>query len=126
MTPRDEAKRWIDNAEGDFEMLDVALSAGLRRWNHICFHAQQGIEKYLKAFLIANSTAPPKTHNLAKLLELAIIHDSSLSQYLDDCTLLTPYAVAERYAIQFADEGTARTAIAAAYRIRDAVRKSLI
>ena len=125
MTPRDEAKPWISNADGDFEILEAALAAGLQCWNHICFHAQQGVEKYLKALLIANSTAPPRTHNLAKLLELASVHEPGLSQYMNECTRLTPYAVAERYAIQFADEASGRDAIKAAYRVRDAVRKCL-
>ena len=79
MTPRDEAKPWTRNGDGDFAMIEAALSAGLKEWNHICFHAQQGVEKYLKAFLIVHSTEPPKTHNLAKLLELALTHESSYS-----------------------------------------------
>ncbi len=109
MTPRDQAEPWITNADGDFEMLEAALSVGVKRWNHICFHAQQGVEKYLKPFLIANSTPPPKTHNLSKLLELAIAREGSLRQFTTECALLTPYAVAERYAIAFADEPTPAT-----------------
>ena len=70
MTPREEAELWIQNAEGDFQVIDGCLNAGVRPWNQLCFHAQQGAEKYLKALLVANSMAPPKTHNLAKLLEL--------------------------------------------------------
>lgn len=89
------------------------------------FSRQQGVEKYLKAYLVDRSTAPPKTHNLAKLLELATTYESSLGQYLNDCTLLTPYGVVERYAIQIADEASARDAIAAAYRVRDAVKRLL-
>lgn len=41
MMPREQAQPWISNAEGDFEMLEVAMSAGLKRWNHICFHASK-------------------------------------------------------------------------------------
>jgi HEPN domain-containing protein len=126
MTPLEEAKPWIRNADGDFAIIEVALAARLETWNHICFHAQQGAEKYLKAFLIANSTAPPKTHDLAKLLELAIAHQGNLSQLMNDCTLLTPFAVAERYALQLADEASARAAIAAAYRVRDGIKSLLI
>ena len=70
MTPREEAELWIQNAEGDFQVIDGCLNAGVRPWNQLCFHAQQGAEKYLKALLVANSMVPPKTHNLAKLLEL--------------------------------------------------------
>ena len=34
----------------------------------ICFHLQQFIEKYLKAFLIYNNFEPKKIHNLSLLI----------------------------------------------------------
>jgi HEPN domain-containing protein len=125
MTPRDEARLWTQNADGDFNMVDVAVRAGLSDWNQICFHAQQGAEKYLKALLIAGSSEPPRTHNLSLLLELAGANHGGLQVLAPDCALLTPFAVTERYATRVPDDTTARAVIAAGYRVRDAVRRLL-
>ena len=126
MTPRDEARLWVQSADGDFEVIDGCLRAGVHPWNQLCFHAQQGAEKYLKALLVANSIAPLKTHNLAKLLELLLPVHGNVAALMPECVLLTPYAVAERYAPVHADEATARNVIDAGKRVRDEIRKLLI
>jgi HEPN domain-containing protein len=38
----------------------------------ICYHTQQSTEKLLKGFIVANETAPPKTHNLIFLLDACV------------------------------------------------------
>ena len=77
----------------------------------------------MKALLVANSIAPPKTHNLAKLLELLLPVDFGVSVLMADCVLLTPFAVAEMYAPTPLDEATAMKVIAAGERVRDQVRR---
>ncbi len=47
-------KKWIEKAEDDLLMIENELEFVPReRWatSSICFHAQQMVEKYLKAFL---------------------------------------------------------------------------
>ena len=34
----------------------------IKLFNQVCFHAQQCVEKALKAFIAAGGVAPPKTH----------------------------------------------------------------
>lgn len=62
----------------------------------VCFHAQQAVEKYLKALLCSRSIGFPNTHDLAKLAALAPL-DAGLQALIDDLAHLTPYAVSSRY-----------------------------
>lgn len=125
MSPAKEALLWKHSADGDFDVIDAALRGGAKAWNAICFHAQQGAEKYLKAYLVMNSFEPPRTHDLAKLLELTIQFDPSLSALSADCLLLNPYAVTERYAFAEPSEMTAQEVITAGRRVRDAIARLL-
>jgi HEPN domain-containing protein len=63
------------------------------------FHAQQSVEKALKAVLAHASVVFRRTHDIAELLDL--IEDSNIdlpphARYLDE---LTPYAVEMRYGL---------------------------
>lgn len=62
--PRD----WIDFARQDLEVAELVL--GREIYNLSCFHAQQGIEKALKAFLKTRQTVIPKIHGLSELVSL--------------------------------------------------------
>jgi HEPN domain-containing protein len=39
----------------------------------VCFHCQQGAEKYLKGFLAWHAVPFPRTHDLAALLAAAVL-----------------------------------------------------
>jgi HEPN domain-containing protein len=125
MSPAEEAQLWKESGDADFDLIEAALRGGAKAWNAICFHAQHGAEKYLKAYLVLNSLEPPRTHDLAKLLDLAQRFDGTVLRLYDDCLLLNPYAVTERYAFAEPPETTARDAIAAGYRIRTAIGRLL-
>ena len=62
-------REWVTKAEEDF-----ALAANLARprkkalWGPLAFHAQQCVEKYLKARINEAGGAIQKTHDLTKLL----------------------------------------------------------
>lgn len=63
--PLDE---WIGKAEGDFDVAQREFTCkGRRNSDAICFHAQQCIEKLMKAVLIAHGVTPEYTHNLVYL-----------------------------------------------------------
>lgn len=62
-----------------------------------CFHAQQAVEKALKAYLAHHGISFPYTHNLAKLVELAGQVDERFSGLVSVVEPLTPYAVEARY-----------------------------
>lgn len=63
------AKGWIRKGDSDlFNARLVVASAG--PYDTGCFHAQQAIEKYLKAFLAFHGHSIPRTHDLEELERL--------------------------------------------------------
>lgn len=63
----------------------------------IGFHAQQAVEKALKAVLSAQEVEFPRTHNLAMLTELLRRTGLPLPPDGDDLNRLTPFGVTFRY-----------------------------
>jgi HEPN domain-containing protein len=59
-------RQWLEFAASDLAAAQALSSDGLYR--HACFHAQQCIEKSLKAFLIARTNTYPRIHDLVVLL----------------------------------------------------------
>lgn len=51
----EQAERWLTFAREDIRMADLAMSKAL--WNQVCFHAQQCVEKILKAWLADRGVA---------------------------------------------------------------------
>lgn len=92
----------------------------------ICFHAQQCIEKYLKALLIFRATPFPKTHDLRVLMRLI---PGRLRPRLErsDRARLTKYATVTRYPGPDEDISLAqaRKEVAIARRVRREVRRLL-
>lgn len=66
--PWSAVPEWIAKAEGDWEALEILLTRntpGLR--DAVVFHAQQSVEKLLKARLIQLGQMVDKIHDLAAL-----------------------------------------------------------
>ncbi|QPN62011.1 HEPN domain-containing protein [Synechococcus sp. CBW1004] len=89
---------WIAKAEGDWEALEILLtrnSPGLR--DAVVFHAQQCVEKLLKARLIQLGQTVDKIHDLAALSRQLKAVDDQWSW--DDANLadLSSGAVLARY-----------------------------
>jgi HEPN domain-containing protein len=61
------------------------------------FHAQQAVEKALKAVLALHSVEFPFTHDLEGLLELCSASAIDIPEALADAPVLTPYGVRFRY-----------------------------
>jgi HEPN domain-containing protein len=114
---------WLSKADNDLLTVRTLLNAPQVPWDVVCFHAQQSTEKLLKAFLVHHGRVPPRVHDLVALLSLCNNIDPTLHTLVEDCGALTRYAVAARYPV---DQGEptgedARTIIAAADRVREAV-----
>lgn len=56
---------WLRYAADDLKSAKVLLSEGI--YNIACFHAQQAVEKLLKAFIATFEQQIPRTHNLIRL-----------------------------------------------------------
>jgi HEPN domain-containing protein len=90
------------------------------------FHAQQCIEKYVKALLVWRGLESPKTHDLLKLLRL-LPASARTGLSADEAETLTDYATVSRYPGE--DEPLryveAKRAVQVARRTRQRVRKLL-
>ncbi|MGH2562237.1 MAG: HEPN domain-containing protein [Thermomicrobiales bacterium] len=63
----------------------------------ICFHAQQSVEKYLKALLQEHEIPSPRTHDLVHLAELTDGRFAGIRGLASDLKWLTTFAVDIRY-----------------------------
>jgi HEPN domain-containing protein len=62
---------WIAKAENDLKNASNTLKLGKEGpLDTICFHAQQCVEKYMKAFLTSKGIDFPKTHDISESLVL--------------------------------------------------------
>ena len=119
-------REWLVKAEGDLLTASHTLKLGRRcPTDAVCFHAQQCAEKYLKALLVLRRIDFPKTHDLEALA--ARLRNGAKPQLSpDDLARLKRYATATRYPgaeeIRLAE---ARGALAAARRVRKAIRALL-
>ena len=115
-------KEWIAKAEGDFEAANTLMRARKNpNYDAVCFHAQQCVEKLMKAVLIRKKRVPPHTHDLVrlnKLLQIAVLAIDLDESQLD---LLSTGAVILRYPGKFANKREAQQAM----RICRGVRSSL-
>lgn len=131
MTVRPEvleaARQWVQKAEED--MTNAVHTLKLRQgcpFATVCFHAQQTVEKYLKALLTLHSVPFPKTHDLGELLAL-VPNEARPDSSGPDLAGLNVYASETRYPGD-RDPFTrveAEAAVALASRVRDAIRVRL-
>lgn len=98
--PEEEIRRlvaeWITKAGLDFNTV-VRLSAEEPFRDIVAFHAQQAVEKYLKALLTRHQIEFPKTHEIRRLLELLGPVEQGLAEALQDAKWLEPFGVEIRY-----------------------------
>ena len=118
-------QEWIEKAEEDYNMAQLALQSSRPFHNSICFHAQQCIEKYLKAWLQEANLPVPRTHNLEELLALILPTLPAWSHWQPDFKIITDYAVDSRYPGDSATADNAQHAIHICEAVRQAVRTSL-
>lgn len=117
---------WIEKAEEDYL---VALTLRrLRRHpphNAVCFHAQQCIEKYLKAILEKHGAIIRKIHALPILLDqCAEVHPMLLGMR-PDMVRLSEYAVEFRYPGESAAAKDAKVAVSIMQKSRVDLRTTL-
>jgi HEPN domain-containing protein len=94
---RDLARELVGLAENDRAAAAALLGIAGVSDAIVAFHAQQAVEKSLKAVLASSGVDFPFTHNLAALLQLCEDADVDVPAELEEADLLTPYAVAARY-----------------------------
>jgi HEPN domain-containing protein len=119
-------REWVSKAEND--LTNAAHALKLEEdcpTDTVCFHAQQCVEKYVKALLVVEAADFPKTHDLGTLI--ALLSAAKRPQLTpEEQGLLTEYATGARYP-GWGDItlGEARKAVAIARRVRRQIRHLL-
>ena len=117
---------WVAKAESDFATARILLEHGEENIvDMVCFHSQQCIEKYLKAFLNEHAINFPRDHSLPPLVKLCRTIDDQFEELWDDTASMEGYAVAIRYPGAVATRSMAENALAAAERVRAFIRNKL-
>lgn len=63
------AADWLRRAQSDLALASIALPRDVL-YNELCFHAQQAVEKSVKAVLVHCGTEFSKVHNIDYLITL--------------------------------------------------------
>ena len=90
-------RQWLSKAERDLKVAEheMDLAEDEMLTDAICFHSQQAVEKFLKAYLISRKIDFSKTHNLEFLVELCSEEDEEFKGL--NVGNLSHYAVGVRY-----------------------------
>jgi HEPN domain-containing protein len=119
-------KEWTEKAEADFTTAIRELKAPESpNFDAVCFHAQQCIEKLMKALLIHHGAVPPRTHDLTELDRLLGPVSPTWSWQVTELRFLTRAAVAFRYPGESADREEATESLDIATRMRATLRALL-
>ena len=98
MPPKLELVRaWLGKAVNDAITGERALAGDPPIVDTACFHAQQTVEKALKAVLVFQEVDPPRTHLIGTLLDRCGPVHEQLTEMSDQLTWLTAFAVEARY-----------------------------
>jgi HEPN domain-containing protein len=92
-----EIEQWIIKGDHDLGTAKITFLHIPEYLDTVTYHCQQAVEKYLKAYLIFQSTTFRFTHDLIYLLELISQKDSGFESYYDTISELQGYAVEIRY-----------------------------
>lgn len=102
MNNQDEIKKWLIKAENDLKTAKILIESKDVVTESVCFHCQQAVEKYLKAFLVFYKKEFRKTHIIAELLKLCIDLDNDFNKLKElNIQSLSIYAVEIRYPDDF-------------------------
>ena len=121
------AMQWAQKAENDLTTASHTLRLRTNcPTDTICFHAQQCVEKYVKAVLVLNGIEFGRTHHISALLTLL---PSGIRPQLtpEEQERFTEYAVTTRYPGDYdpISREEAQRAVQIARRIRNQIRRRL-
>lgn len=94
---RDLADELLALAVDDAVAAEALLDVGVVTDRIVGFHAQQAVEKALKAVLAARGVEFPFTHSVGALAELSASAGAPLPPELSEVDRLTPFGVGLRY-----------------------------
>ena len=123
MKKQRDVLEWLSKAEQDYQ---TAITMARKRKKPapdvVGFHSQQCAEKYLKAFIVSKKIDFPKTHDLIKLLEIAITKDPLIEISRADLRILNPFSVQFRYPGEVSTLEESKTALKTMKKVRQFFR----
>jgi HEPN domain-containing protein len=128
MTPDEVTRAWVERwvrlAEGDLELARLALAhPQFDVYELVGFHAQQAVEKLMKAFLARHGVPFEDRHDLEYLRRILCEVDETLALRIDSLSTLNRYAVGTRYPGRYGI--VPREQAESAVRIAEAVRAEI-
>ena len=118
---------WVEKAENDLRTAVHILKMEQRcPTDTVCFHAQQCVEKYIKAVLVLDGTDFPRTHDIEQLV--SFLPRGILDTWaLREQRTLTQYATTTRYPGDYEPiaMAEAKRAVKIARRVRKDIRAAL-
>lgn len=118
---------WVRKAENDLKNATLTLRSDEDcPTDTVCFHAQQCVEKYLKAFLTHRGIDFPKVHDLKQIVAL-LPEGLKIPLGREEQDKLTEYATVMRYPGDYEPIGLkeAQQAVRTARRVRQTIRGEL-
>ena len=91
------AKEWLNKAYEDYCVAERELNADPPAFSAVCFHAQQAVEKTMKAILVESSIPFPRTHDLKFLLYLIKPETGAFDELEGELIALSVSALEVRY-----------------------------
>jgi HEPN domain-containing protein len=120
-------RQWVQKAENDLKNAAHTLMLGaVGPTDTVCFHAQQCVEKYLKALLVLHGIEFARVHHVGDLINrLPLTLRPDLTP--EEQEVLTDYAVSTRYPGDYEriPLAEARCAVQIARRVRKQIRRHL-
>ncbi|MEO8210143.1 MAG: HEPN domain-containing protein [bacterium] len=94
-------KNWLIKANNDIliSINELELPENKIVTDGVCFHCQQAVEKFFKAYLISKEIEFPKTHNLELLQQLCTLQFPDFKKI--ELSNLSDFAVDVRYGSEF-------------------------
>jgi HEPN domain-containing protein len=121
-------KLWLSKADGDLKVAKRELECDDPVLDAVCFHLQQAVEKYLKAFLSKSQQKITKTHNLEFLIQQCIQIDEEFSDYEEEFDSISECGVEIRYPDSFItlESNELREDLSTVGKFRSFIRKKLL
>jgi HEPN domain-containing protein len=119
-------KEWVAKAEADYSTATRELKAvESPNFDAVCFHAQQCVERLMKALLIHLGIVPPRTRDLAELDRLLAPVCTPWSWPVQELRFLTRASVGFHYPGESADHEDATQSLDLATQMRERLRALL-
>lgn len=90
-------RSWLIKAHSDLRSARALVALSEPATDTAIYHCQQAAEKSLKGYLAFRDQPLERTHDLQRLLDLAIALDSAFASLEVQADILNPYATAFRY-----------------------------